>query len=175
MLPCDCIHLQCLQAFKARTHVGFQHQQTLTLRSNQPQLYNLAYDSKSSLLLLGNTLGSTLVVLHVMPSLDSFDSIAQFEVVVPIISLEAVQSPAESSDPEAIQVRGGNHMTSSKPPSSRKVGNIELSKSMHDRISESRALSSQGTINSCIPDLTVMEWPAHALCVAEVTSRSYMD
>ena len=84
---------------------GFQRRQTLALQSKQPQLNSLAYDSQSRLLLLGNALGSTLIVLHLTASLDSFDSVARYEAVVPIISLEALQNPVESSDSDAIQVK----------------------------------------------------------------------
>lgn len=123
--------------FSADVCVGFQHQQTLTLQSSQPQLYNLVYDSKSGLLLLGNTLGSTLVVLHVTQNLDSFDSIAKFEVVAPIISLEAIQSPAESSDPDAIQVIACNRMTAPKPRSLSSRSEGYKNKAVHGRVSRS--------------------------------------
>lgn len=74
------------------------------MNSQAAQLNNMAYDENSGLLLLGNVNGSTLSVLHLSSSLDSFDSVAKFEVVVPIISLEAVPPPADSLDADVLQV-----------------------------------------------------------------------
>lgn len=91
---------------------GFQHQQTVVLQSQKAQLNNLAFNSKSGLLLLGNALGSTLVVLHLSEALDSFDAIARFEVIVPIISLEELQVPSDSPNSEVLQVPLRSHRSS---------------------------------------------------------------
>ena len=53
---------------------------------------------------MGNALGSTLTVLHFAQKLDSFDSVAQFEVIVPIISLEALYATSEVPESDTIQV-----------------------------------------------------------------------
>jgi len=83
---------------------GLQHQQTLSLQSQQPQLNNLAYDAHNCLLLLGNAEGSMLVALHLAAGANRFDSYAQFEVTIPIVSLEARSLLPGSREATDVQV-----------------------------------------------------------------------